>query len=465
MGAGVKRYWPKLGAARTAVRRWGGTTKYVLDALTLSALQSGSSLLARSRAESVSLAAAQTVSIGGGPTATSASINTAGTQLTVAFSENIQQGADTNVPVPTLSGGACTLTYASGAGTNQRVFTTSRTVSAGETGTLAYTQLGDGYKAVDDSALVATFSGLSITNNSTAGTPTLSSATVASDGASISLVFSQSVSIGAGGNGGFTLNMSGGASTMTYSSGSGSTTLVYTLSRTVNSGETGDLDYTQPGNGVEATSGGGDVVTFADASVSNSSTAGPPTLSSATIQSSGDTINLVFSKSVTVGAGGNGGFVATMSGGAVTMTYSSGSGSTTLVYSLSRTIGEAETGTLAYTQPGDGIEATTGGDDLASFSGTTILNGAGAFLTWTAVTGAAGYKVYWSTTPFGYMNAELVAAGTVAGVEDLGNVTSAAQGDFTGIGTGTRYFQARSYDDSGMEGPWDDSKQITVVVS
>ena len=371
-----------------------------------------------------------------GPTVTSAVINSAGTQLTATFSENVQQGADTNTPTTSLSGGASTLTYVSGAGTNQRVFSLSRTVNAGETGTLGYTQLGDGYKAVDDSALVATFSGLTITNNSTAGTPTLSSATIASDGASISLVFSQAVSIGAGGNGGWNIDMSGGASSMTYSSGSGSTTLVYTLGRTINAGETGNVDYTQPGNGVEATSGGGDLASISNASVSNGSTAGPPVLSSATVQAAGTSINLVFSKSVSIGAGGNGGFVATMSGGAVTMTYSSGSGSATLVYTLSRTIGGAETGTLAYTQPGNGVEATTGGDDLASFSGSTITNSAGSFLSWSATTDATGYQVGWATVPSwpDYPN-----------IVDVGNVTDIASSALSGIGTGTRYLAVRAY--------------------
>lgn len=106
------------------------------------------------------------------------------------------------------------------------------------------------------------------------GAPTLNSATIPSAGNVMNLVFSASVTIGAGGNGGVTTSMSGGAATLTYASGSGSTTLVYTISRTVNVGETGTLAYTQPGNGIEATTGGADVVTFSGFSVTNSSTQG-----------------------------------------------------------------------------------------------------------------------------------------------------------------------------------------------
>lgn len=104
--------------------------------------------------------------------------------------------------------------------------------------------------------------------------PTLSSATIPSAGNVINLVFSETVSIGAGGNGGLALTMSGGgAETLTYSSGSGSTTLVYSLSRTVLSGETksSGLDYTQPGDGIEDGSGN-DLVTFTSAAVTNNST-------------------------------------------------------------------------------------------------------------------------------------------------------------------------------------------------
>lgn len=103
--------------------------------------------------------------------------------------------------------------------------------------------------------------------------PSVSSATINSAGTSITFAMSETVSIGAGGNGGFALTMSGGAVTASYSSGSGSGSLVYTLSRTVTSGETGTHAYTQPGNGVEDTAGN-DLVTYSGAAVTNNSTAG-----------------------------------------------------------------------------------------------------------------------------------------------------------------------------------------------
>jgi hypothetical protein len=83
-----------------------------------------------------------------------------------------------------------------------------------------------------------------------------------------------------------------------------------------------------------------------------------PTVSSATVLTEGNTLRMVFSESVTIGAGGNGGVTVTPSGGAATATYSSGSGSTTLLYTLNRTLATSETITTTYTQPGNGIEAT-----------------------------------------------------------------------------------------------------------
>lgn len=104
------------------------------------------------------------------------------------------------------------------------------------------------------------------------GVPSLISATISTNGTTWTLIFNKSVSVGGGGNGGFTPTMTGGADALAYSSGSGSTTLIYTGGRAVVNTETGTLAYVQPGNGIEATSGGSDVVSFGSAGVTNNST-------------------------------------------------------------------------------------------------------------------------------------------------------------------------------------------------
>ena len=106
--------------------------------------------------------------------------------------------------------------------------------------------------------------------------PTLSTKTIAANGTTLTLAFNETVSIGAGGNGGWTISPSGGAATLAYSSGSGTSSLVYTISRPIQFNETATVSYTQPTDGVEDTTGN-DLVTFSGSSVTNSSTQGQDT--------------------------------------------------------------------------------------------------------------------------------------------------------------------------------------------
>lgn len=101
--------------------------------------------------------------------------------------------------------------------------------------------------------------------------PTLSSATINTDGDELTLAFNEAVSVGSGGSAGWTLSMSGGAATITYASGTGTSSLVYTISRAIDSAETGTVSYTQPGDGIEDASGN-DLATIASSSVTNNST-------------------------------------------------------------------------------------------------------------------------------------------------------------------------------------------------
>jgi hypothetical protein len=98
-----------------------------------------------------------------------------------------------------------------------------------------------------------------------------------------------------------------------------------------------------------------------------------PTLSSATIPAAGDSITLAFNEAVSIGAGGSAGWVPTLTGGASAMTYASGDGTSSLVYTLARTVEVGETGTLAYTQPGDGVEDGSG-NDLSAIVSAAITN-------------------------------------------------------------------------------------------
>ena len=102
-----------------------------------------------------------------------------------------------------------------------------------------------------------------------ASIPTLTSATIGSSGTALTIGFSQSVVYGTGGSGGWTISASGGAATLTPTANP----TTFTVSRPIATGETGTISYVQPGNGVEAVTGGGDLVTLTGFAFNNQSTA------------------------------------------------------------------------------------------------------------------------------------------------------------------------------------------------
>lgn len=209
------------------------------------------------------------------PTLSNATIGTSGTTITFSFTESITVGAGGSAGwALTLSTGSATATYASGSGTGSLVYNLSSTVNTGVTGTAAYTQPTNGLEDGTGNDL-ATLSGFTITNNSTQGDypPEIVSAVIPTDGNSITFTFDQAVSIGAGGSAGWAINLSSGSVTATYSSGSGTSALAYTLSSTIASGVTGDVAYTQPGNGIED-SDGDDLANLSGVNFTNNSTVG-----------------------------------------------------------------------------------------------------------------------------------------------------------------------------------------------
>lgn len=102
------------------------------------------------------------------PAVSSATINSAGTSLTLNLSESCTTGGGGSGGVTlSASGGAVTASYSSGSGSTAYVYTTSRTILIGETVTVSYTQPGSGIESTDDQTDLASFSGTSVTNNST----------------------------------------------------------------------------------------------------------------------------------------------------------------------------------------------------------------------------------------------------------------------------------------------------------
>ena len=127
--------------------------------------------------------------------------------------------------------------------------------------------------------------------NGTADTtpPTISSATINAAGDTLTLVFTEVVTVNT--STGFTLGMSGGAAGLTYTSGSGTNTLVYAITgRNIDTAETGTLDYVTVANGIEDAAGNDLASTGeTDIAVTNNSEYTPSaTTYIVTVQSSGN---------------------------------------------------------------------------------------------------------------------------------------------------------------------------------
>jgi hypothetical protein len=196
--------------------------------------------------------------------------------------------------------------------------------------------------------------------------PTVQSAVINTNGDTLTITYDENCT----GQLGFTITPSGGSATLSPSSGDGTNTHVFSISRSIESGETVTFDYSAITGNVEDTSGntlGG----ITDGAVTNNSTFTPdivaPELTSATITEAGNVLVLVFDEIVQNYTG----FSISMSGGAVTLSNPSGSGTDTLSFDLSRSVLPNETGTIDYT-PGD-VEDLSG-NTLVAISGDTVTN-------------------------------------------------------------------------------------------
>jgi len=150
-------------------------------------------------------------------------------------------------------------------------------------------------------------------------------------------------------------------------------------------------------------------------------------LESAVIDATGLLLTLNFSGPVSAGAGGTTGLALTLSGGAVTAVYDSGIGTSAVVYDLSRAIYTPETGTLAYTNPGNGLEDSQG-LDIANITGFAVTNGS-ALADFDLVDGASGLG-FWDASfnvPISTVGASLIVL-AVSGESIVETVTN-NQGD------------------------------------
>lgn len=444
---------------------------------------------------------------GGAPTVTSATINAAGTQFAVNFSEAVFIGTGGGMTI-TASGGAVSLGTPSIAGSTITYPITGRVIGIGETVTMTYAQPGNGIENSAGTDL-ASFSGQSVTNNSTqpqAVTPVFSPApgaysstqnvtmTSSTPGATIRYTtngtdptasstlytapvptslnttyrarafaagyIDSPIAIGAYSIGDFVITNAWTNIPVATQTGTFTWTFRATSSVANNDAVMALADHTATGyadlaviarfgpggvidayNGVTSAyaavnsfpyvagqaydfsvsvnipahtysmtvvqAGGSTPVTIASnygfrgasvsavdldvfAAFSSSGTvtvdnmifsgAAGISVTSRTINTAGTQVTLNFNSQPSFGVGGQGGFTITASGGVVTAA-SPTIGTNAITWTLSRTIGRGETVSGTYVQPGNGIEAASGGADLASFAGQTVVNNSTVDLT------------------------------------------------------------------------------------
>lgn len=101
----------------------------------------------------------------------------------------------------------------------------------------------------------------------------------------------------------------------------------------------------------------------------------PPTISSASVPTAGDTIAVQMSEAVQVGAGGSGGWTISLGDATISSAAVDGTDNTIINLTPSRTLLTGESFTIGYTQPGDGFQdqAATP-NDLATLSGASVTN-------------------------------------------------------------------------------------------
>jgi hypothetical protein len=198
--------------------------------------------------------------------------------------------------------------------------------------------------------------------------PTVSSATIGTNGTTLTLAMSETVTR-SGGTFDLDCSTAGNNITATYSSGSGSSSLVYTAASTINSGDTCNLDYNGASNGIEDAAGN-DLAAITNGSVTNNSTQGGQTAA-------------YFGEQTTAGASED-----DSGGGTITVFYATPSAGTQTLYTCpgtgTRTIDKIEL--YGYDTSG------TSTLDLGLYSG---ASGAGTLICHGSSTMTAGTTLAW----------------------------------------------------------------------
>jgi hypothetical protein len=286
-------------------------------------------------------------------------------------------------------------------------------------------------------------------DNEDTDAPTMSTQAIGADGRTVTFTFSEAVTIGAGGNAGFTLtNGDAEEISLAYVSGAGSTTLTYQSSACIPSTDTfvAGLVYTQPTNGIEDLAGN-DLASFTGAgakTVTNGSTQScdlatslfthPESAPSGIANASGNAVNLGV-KFQTSTAG--------------TMThcwfYKIATDTGTHVCTVYRVFDGSTVGTVTFAD-----ESESGWQDQAFASALNIASGEDYIVTVSHPTGN------WTSTAdyfaSSYVNGNLTA--TTAGTDYAGRYVYGASMAYPTNDSARNYWVDFTMSYAGVGGPW-----------
>jgi uncharacterized repeat protein (TIGR02059 family) len=320
------------------------------------------------------------------PSFVSAATNTAGTEITLTYSEALSATTAGTSDFTVLVGGVSRSVSSVAVSGSTAVLTLSSAVGAGQSVSVAYSQPA-GSNAVKDSAgnkaasLVAT----SVTNNSTVDqtAPTFVSAAVNSAGTTVTLTYSETLGGTMAPSGAFAVRVGGVSCSLANASRSGSTVVLTLASCSIASGQEVTVAYTDPSVSNDSwavqDAAGNDAATLAATSVTNNSTVDTtsPTFVSAAVNSAGTTVTLTYSEALSATTAGASDFAVTVGGVSRSVSSVAVSGST-VVLTLSSAVGAGQSVSVAYTDPTGSNDTNAlqdaAGNDAATLAATSVTN-------------------------------------------------------------------------------------------
>ena len=305
--------------------------------------------------------------------------------LASAFAVTANSSAVT-VSSVAISGSTVQLTLASaiGSGKSVTVAYTAPAVNSATTNTA--TQDTAGNDAV-------TLAASSVTNSSTVDqiAPVYSSAVLAANGVTLTLTYNETMSATTALPSNFAVLVDGSPATVSTVTASGTTsTVVLTLASSVNNSATITVAYTAPAvnsatsNSAVQDSAGNDAASFTAQNVTNSSANDVirPTMTSATVLSSGTQVQINFSETIGSNISATTAFTISVNGVPVTITgFNRNIPDNKITANISGvTITSNRTVTVSYAAPADDATANnaalqdTAGNDMLSVTGITATN-------------------------------------------------------------------------------------------